>query len=67
MVNPDVLLAANVEFCTQTSFSMLICPPALATFVVLSYRSIKNGQFVDALPLLLGQLNTVFIWGCILT
>ena len=44
--------------------SLLVWPPALATFIVFSHRTLKSGKFAEALPLLLSQLNTVFIWIC---
>jgi hypothetical protein len=44
----------NVAYCIQFVFSMLVWPPALATCVILTHRSIKKGQLVEALPLLFG-------------
>ena len=57
-------LVINVYNCVEFVCSLLCWPSALATFVVLTRRCYKNGQLVDALPLLMGQLNTAFIWGC---
>ena len=37
-------------------------PTALATFFVLSYRSIRNKQFFQSLPLLVTQLNSAYMW-----
>ena len=56
--------ATYVLDCVQLVIALLVCPPALATLVVITYRSIKKQQFIEALPLILCQMNTVFIWSC---
>lgn len=64
MNSTDYESASNSQNCAEFIISLLCFPAALATFVVIAYRSYKRKQLVDALPLLFCQLNTAFVWSC---
>ena len=45
-------------------FSFLVWPLALCTMIVVSYKSMKQNEFIAMLPLIASQLNSTFIWSC---
>ena len=55
----------NVTDCLEFSISWFILPIALTTLIILTYRCLVEKWFFDALPLLVTQLNSVLIWGCL--
>ena len=54
-----------MQNCIQLSLAWLIWPITLATFTVSSFRALKKHKFVQSLPLLLTQLNSLAIWLCL--
>lgn len=42
----DVLKADNKLYCVSLAMALLVWPPALVTFVVMTYRSYKNGKLL---------------------
>ena len=56
--------AFDVWYCVELSVSWVVWPVALATLIVLGHRCYKNKEnnFIESLPLLATQLNSVVIW-----
>ena len=56
------VLAYNQNRCVDFVFSLLIPPIALATLLVIGFRSYKSKQVLQSLPLLAIEVNTLVIW-----
>lgn len=65
MAESSLIKAMNVDYSMDFVLSMLVWPASLMTFVTLGIKSYRKRQLLDALPLLLSQLNASFIWGCL--
>ena len=66
MANIPLIHAQTVVFCMEFVMPWLVCPNSLATVLVLGWRSLWSNRFLDTLPLLLTQLSSAFMWGCLL-
>ena len=52
-------------FCMESIVAFLMFPVPLVTLSVLGVRCIKQGRFLDALPLLFTQFNSALVWSCL--
>jgi hypothetical protein len=58
-------LPFNRFFCMESFVAFFMFPVPLITLAVLGVRCIKQGRFLDALPLLFTQFNSALVWGCL--